>query len=145
MAFVYIAIGSVSDLDDELNVDDSESCDTNSEYEPKTSRRSELSGNQSDDSSDFKLVVAPSSKRNNTKGTSSNHSNGHQEKQPPMSTSLWIGNVDPDVAQEELTEMFAAFGTLTNVRCLPEKFCAFINFKHKEDAARAMQTLQVTK
>lgn len=142
----YKASGSISDMEDELNVDDSESCDTNSEYDQKSGRRGTEfnSGNQSDDSSDFKLV-APSSKRNNTKGTGSSHSNDqhhHQEKQPPVSTSLWVGNVDPDVTQQEITEMFAAFGTLTNVRCLPEKYCAFINFKHKEDAAKAMQTLQ---
>lgn len=122
-------------------MDDSESCDTNSEYDQKSQRRND--GNQSDsydDSAEFKLV-APPSKRNHSKGTSSGD---HQEKQPPVSTSLWIGNVDPEVSQDELTAMFAAFGTLTNVRCLPDKYCAFINFKHKEDAARAMQTLQVT-
>ena len=59
------------------------------------------------------------------------------------STSLWIGNVDPNVSEETLTQMFAAFGSLSNVRCLPEKYCAFVNFKLRDDANKAMQNLQV--
>ena len=59
------------------------------------------------------------------------------------STSLWIGNVDPNVTEETLNEMFSAYGHLSNVRCLPEKYCAFVNFRLKEDANKAMQGLQV--
>jgi RNA recognition motif-containing protein len=60
------------------------------------------------------------------------------------SISLWIGNVDPDVTESTLSQLFGVYGQLTNVRCLPEKYCAFVNFKHKEEAARAMQNLQVS-
>lgn len=59
------------------------------------------------------------------------------------SISLWIGNVDPSVNEEILIEMFSSYGPLSNVRCLPEKYCAFVNFKIKEDAQKAMQNLQV--
>lgn len=58
------------------------------------------------------------------------------------STSLWIGNVDPNVSEETLTSMFSNYGPLTNVRCLPEKYCAFVNFKSKDDAHKALQNLQ---
>ena len=34
-------------------------------------------------------------------------------------------------------------GTVTSVRCLPEKFCAFINFADKYEAGRAIRNLQV--
>jgi RNA recognition motif-containing protein len=68
-------------------------------------------------------------------------SNAHGEN-GVVSTSLWIGNVDPNVSEETLNEMFAAFGPLSNVRCLPEKYCAFVNFKLKEDAQKAMLDLQ---
>ena len=37
------------------------------------------------------------------------------------------------------------FGQVTSVRPLPEKFCAFINFKTKEAAGRAMHQLQVSR
>lgn len=58
-------------------------------------------------------------------------------------TSLWVGNVDSEVTEEVLIEMFSAYGQLTNVRCLPDKYCAFINFKTKEEASKAMNALQV--
>lgn len=74
---------------------------------------------------------------NNTK--SSPNSNNHSSP----STSLWIGNVDPNVNEEMLSDLFSFYGQLSNVRCLPEKYCAFVNFKTKEDAQRAMQNLQV--
>ena len=74
--------------------------------------------------------------------------NGHENKiagnNDSASTSLWIGNVDPNVSEETLTQMFATFGPLTNVRCLPEKYCAFVNFKIKDDAQKAMLSLQVS-
>lgn len=59
------------------------------------------------------------------------------------STSLWIGNVDPNVTEEMLTDLFSAYGQLANVRCLPEKYCAFVNFKLKDDANKALLNLQV--
>lgn len=60
----------------------------------------------------------------------------------PNLTSLWVGNVDSEVTEEVLIEMFSAYGQLTNVRCLPDKYCAFINFKTKEEAGKAMNALQ---
>ncbi|RNA27845.1 Tetratricopeptide repeat 31 [Brachionus plicatilis] len=73
---------------------------------------------------------------NNTKSSS----NSNNQNSP--STSLWIGNVDPNVNEEMLSDLFSQYGQLSNVRCLPEKYCAFVNFKTKEDAQRAMLNLQ---
>lgn len=42
-----------------------------------------------------------------------------------------------------LTSVFNRYGPVTSVRTLPEKFCAFVNFKTKEAAGKAMQCLQV--
>ena len=39
--------------------------------------------------------------------------------------------------------VFFRYGPVTSVRTLPEKFCAFVNFKTKEAAGKAMQSLQV--
>ena len=76
---------------------------------------------------------------------SSCNNNSHDEKSnsEQASTSLWIGHVDPGVTEDMLIEMFSNFGQLANVRCLPEKYCAFVNFKNKEDAQKAMNNLQV--
>ena len=35
------------------------------------------------------------------------------------------------------------YGHVSSVRCLPEKYCAFVNFKSKEAAGKAMNALQV--
>ena len=36
------------------------------------------------------------------------------------------------------------YGTVTSIRMLPEKYCAFVNFKTKEAAGKAMHGLQVS-
>ena len=86
--------------------------------------------------------------------TPSSHSNINNTNQSSSSsissgsgnaatTSLWVGNVDSSVTEETLIELFSAYGNLTNVRCLPDKYCAFINYKTKDEAGRAMAALQV--
>ncbi len=81
-----------------------------------------------------------------SKGSSSGSNNSGGEtcgNSGVPSTSLWIGNVDPSVSEEILSDIFSDYGQLANVRCLPEKYCAFVNYKIKEDASKAMQNLQV--
>ena len=36
------------------------------------------------------------------------------------------------------------YGAITSVRSLPDKFCAFVNFKNKKSAAQALVGLQVS-
>ncbi|RUS70933.1 hypothetical protein EGW08_021303, partial [Elysia chlorotica] len=50
--------------------------------------------------------------------------------------------IPPPIANPSDVKM--EFGPVTSVRPLPEKFCAFINFKTKEAAGRAMHQLQGT-
>lgn len=80
---------------------------------------------------------------NSSNSINGNNSNGNNINSQP-STSLWVGNVDSSVTEEVLQEMFSAYGQLTNVRCLPEKYCAFVNFKSKDEANKAMLNLQVS-
>ncbi|KAK2154104.1 hypothetical protein LSH36_276g01030 [Paralvinella palmiformis] len=61
---------------------------------------------------------------------------------PEGLTALWVGNVLPQVTEKRLNTMFSKFGQVTSVRLLPEKYCAFINFKTKESAGAAMKGLQ---
>ena len=39
--------------------------------------------------------------------------------------------------------LYCRYGTVTSIRMLPEKYCAFVNFKTKEMAGQAMNALQV--
>lgn len=64
-------------------------------------------------------------------------------KNPEGLTALWVGNVLPDkVDEKKLFKIFSRYGNVTSVRCLPEKFCAFINYSSKESAGKAMHHLQ---
>ncbi|PVD29627.1 hypothetical protein C0Q70_08882 [Pomacea canaliculata] len=63
-------------------------------------------------------------------------------KNPEGLTALWVGNVLPQVTERRLTQLFSKYGPVVSVRLLPEKYCAFVNFKLKESAGKAMQFLQ---
>ena len=47
-------------------------------------------------------------------------SNNQVNNADSSSTSLWIGNVDRNVTEDMLNEMFSAYGHLSNVRYILE-------------------------
>lgn len=51
--------------------------------------------------------------------------------------SLWIGNIDMSVSEDDLRQMFSPYGAIESLRLLSEKECAFINFVSLDDAVRA--------
>nr|XP_056711716.1 tetratricopeptide repeat protein 31 [Euleptes europaea] len=55
---------------------------------------------------------------------------------------VWVGNLTPKVTQDVLLHHFEPFGPIDSVRCLPQKFCAFINFTRREAAEAAYAALQ---
>jgi len=124
------------ELEEELNKVRSLQLHEN-DSENEHSKKEKTNFNSSSSSSSSTTSYHANENNSNLEGSGANPQN-----QTP-STSLWIGNVDPDVTEEILTEMFSQYGQLANVRCLPEKYCAFVNFKIKEDAHKAMQNLQV--
>ncbi|XP_070540536.1 uncharacterized protein [Ptychodera flava] len=63
-------------------------------------------------------------------------------KNPEGLTSIWIGNVLPKVTEKDIRDIFSKCGPLQSVRMLPDKFCVFVNFKRKDSASKAMETLQ---
>lgn len=137
---IILANESCSDIDNnelDLNENDSDNYDmanikikSNNSTASSSSNYSSSSSGENKPSSQDKIIL-------NTDSVTANNN--------PPSTSLWIGNVDPTVSQTTLVELFRSNGHhLINVRCLPEKYCAFVNFKTKEESARAMQSLQVS-
>lgn len=58
------------------------------------------------------------------------------------SRSLWIGNLDPNITEEGLRQIFQPFGVIESLRLLPFKECAFVNFAKIEDALKAKKQLQ---
>ncbi|XP_054719957.1 uncharacterized protein LOC129229628 [Uloborus diversus] len=63
-------------------------------------------------------------------------------KNPEQHNSLWIGNVQPDVTEKKMLSLFSRYGELVSIKILPEKFCAFVNFKSKDSPGKAMAALQ---
>ncbi|XP_045614639.1 uncharacterized protein [Procambarus clarkii] len=63
-------------------------------------------------------------------------------RNPEGLTSLWVGNVLPEVTENLLSQLFSKQGRVTSVRLLKEKYCAFVNYADKAAAGRAMEVLQ---
>ncbi|CAO3631121.1 unnamed protein product [Cunninghamella blakesleeana] len=58
------------------------------------------------------------------------------------SRSLWIGNLDTNnIGLENLLTLFSQYGAVENVRILPERDCAFVNFVQMEDAIQAKEMI----
>ncbi|XP_067012119.2 RNA polymerase II-associated protein 3 isoform X2 [Anabrus simplex] len=72
--------------------------------------------------------------------------NGKTNKMDPSNPeghlSLWVGNITHEVTEKQLIELFSKYGVVLSVRLLPEKFCAFINFRDKSAPGPAMKNLQ---
>ena len=58
--------------------------------------------------------------------------------------SLWVGNINPEeVSERHLMQLFSRCGRVDNVRILPKRFCAFVNYDKAESATLALEKLQV--
>jgi RNA recognition motif-containing protein len=60
----------------------------------------------------------------------------------PESRSLWLGNVDPTITEEEIRAVFEPFGLIENIRLLPAKECAFVNYFDIGSAIRGRNAMQ---
>ncbi|CAG8465443.1 5722_t:CDS:2 [Paraglomus occultum] len=68
------------------------------------------------------------------------HTSECAQNAPPPQTptrSLWIGNIDPTLTNEDLMRLFSPYGSIESLRLLPDKECGFINFHRVDDAVRA--------
>lgn len=60
---------------------------------------------------------------------------------------LFVGNLSPDVTDEQLAAAFAQFGSVTSAKCAKDPATgktqgfAFVNFKEKPDAESAMESM----
>lgn len=73
---------------------------------------------------------------------SSSKANKMDPSNPEGHLSLWVGNVSHEISEKQLVDLFSKFGVVVSVRLLPEKYCAFINFRDKTSPGLAMKTLQ---
>ncbi|XP_036403360.1 uncharacterized protein zgc:123010 isoform X1 [Megalops cyprinoides] len=64
-----------------------------------------------------------------------------QDQAGPPYPSLWVGNVTAELTEKHLRDLFKTFGDIDSIRVLHERFCAFVNFKNANMAARALEKL----
>ncbi|KAL3173610.1 hypothetical protein MRX96_041436 [Rhipicephalus microplus] len=56
--------------------------------------------------------------------------------------SLWVGNIQPEVTEKMLIDLFRRYGDVHSIRILRDRYCAFINYGNKLSPGRAMEALQ---
>ncbi|KAL1423255.1 hypothetical protein MTO96_021236 [Rhipicephalus appendiculatus] len=56
--------------------------------------------------------------------------------------SLWVGNIQPEVTEKMLTDLFRRYGDVHSIRILHDRHCAFINYGNKLSPGKAMEALQ---
>ena len=54
---------------------------------------------------------------------------------------LFVGNLNFETTEEEVQQLFSAYGTVTNIRIRQKKGTAFVEMSKPEEAAAAMSQL----
>ncbi|KAJ4448650.1 hypothetical protein ANN_00040, partial [Periplaneta americana] len=96
----------------------------------------------SDDEVDNFVSSAAAAPRTAQNSQAAGKTNKMDPSNPEGHLSLWVGNITQNVSEKQLIELFSRFGVVLSVRLLPEKFCAFINFRDKSAPGPAMKHLQ---
>ncbi|WVY99359.1 hypothetical protein V8G54_025429, partial [Vigna mungo] len=57
-------------------------------------------------------------------------------------TTIFVGNLDPNVSEEELKQNFLEFGEIISVKIPPGKGCGFVQFRTRASAEEVIQNTQ---
>src|SRR5690606_37525525 len=57
---------------------------------------------------------------------------------PPTNTTIYVGNLDREVTEAQLSQKFEPFGVMEEIRFQPERGFGFIKFSDHASAARAI-------
>ena len=63
----------------------------------------------------------------------------------PTNTTIFVGNWDANVSEDELRDVFEAFGEVAYVKVTPKKGCGFVHFFSRHEAERALSAIHGTK
>lgn len=67
--------------------------------------------------------------------------NDAAEEETFVSSTAWAGNVDPSATEQDIRRLFAPYGDILQIRMLPEKMCAFINYADQDSVRKAKNAL----
>ena len=59
----------------------------------------------------------------------------------PNNTTAFVGNVNEDVTEEDLSQVFWRCGDIRNIKLLRAKGCAFVTYTERPSAERAIKEL----
>jgi RNA recognition motif-containing protein len=69
---------------------------------------------------------------------------GAQGEDDPTNTTLFVGNLDANVTDEHLRQLFSNYGQLLHVKIPPGKRCGFVQFSDRSCAEEALRQLNGT-
>jgi tetratricopeptide (TPR) repeat protein len=94
-------------------------------------------------SSEFVTVNLPSKLPLNSKPERENPiTNGEVVSGIDGRCSVWVGNINHDVTERQLKQIFSKCGDVDSLRVLSERHCAFVNYTSPYHATRAIEELQ---
>ena len=64
----------------------------------------------------------------------------HQSTPSEETTTLWVGGVTDAVSESDLRKEMSQYGTIQEIRMLCEKTCAFVEFKSRDEAKKALES-----
>lgn len=64
-----------------------------------------------------------------------------EEPEDKSVTTLFVGGVTPAIREDDIRYQFYPFGTITSIRIIPNKNCAFVTYAAREEASRAADAL----
>jgi len=67
---------------------------------------------------------------------------GHHQKENPPSNSVWLGGINHNTNEKDVSDVFSRFGNILSIRLLPDKTCGFVEFNSVDEATDALQTFR---
>ncbi|CAN4102720.1 unnamed protein product [Withania somnifera] len=67
-----------------------------------------------------------------------------QGESDPNNTTIFVGGLDPTVAEEHLRQVFSPYGELVHVKIVAGKRCGFVQFSSRASAEQALSSLNGT-
>ncbi|XP_059437838.1 polyadenylate-binding protein RBP45-like [Corylus avellana] len=72
------------------------------------------------------------------------NSQGTQNENDPNNTTIFVGNLDPNVTDDHLRQVFSQYGQLLHVKIPSGKRCGFVQFVDRSCAEEALRMLNGT-
>ncbi|XP_030971258.1 polyadenylate-binding protein RBP45B-like isoform X1 [Quercus lobata] len=94
------------------------------------------------------MRIGPATNKNTTGGqqlkASYQNSQGSQNESDPNNTTIFVGNLDPNVTDDHLRQVFSQYGQLAHVKIPSGKRCGFVQFVDRSCAEEALRMLNGT-